>query len=148
MSPRVRETTDSPLIPAAATVTSNLPAPVPPVVVSRNECPCQVIKLTEVVCGVGNVLQNKGGIGAYVRVDRTTFLFVAAHLAAHQASDSVRPRAVWPQIPQSTAAVRMAVHFIEGSISVGVKRIETLQHMCGKTRKLVRRQSCFARQQG
>lgn len=35
---------------------------------------------------MGNVLQNKGGIGAYVRVDRTTFLFVAAHLAAHQAS--------------------------------------------------------------
>lgn len=34
---------------------------------------------------MGNVLQNKGGIGAYLRVDRTTFLFVAAHLAAHQA---------------------------------------------------------------
>ncbi|CAM9689332.1 unnamed protein product, partial [Ectocarpus sp. 8 AP-2014] len=50
----------------------------------------KVIKLTEVVCGVGNVLQNKGGIGAYVRVDRTTFLFVAAHLAAHQASDRGR----------------------------------------------------------
>lgn len=46
-----------------------------------------MIKLSEVVCGVGNVLQNKGGIGAYVRVDRTTFLFVAAHLAAHQASE-------------------------------------------------------------
>ena len=46
----------------------------------------KMIKLTEVVCGVGNVLQNKGGIGAYVRVDRTTFLFVAAHLAAHQVS--------------------------------------------------------------
>ncbi|CAM9178905.1 unnamed protein product [Scytosiphon promiscuus] len=45
----------------------------------------KVVKLTEVVCGVGNVLQNKGGIGAYLRVDRTTFLFVAAHLAAHQA---------------------------------------------------------------
>lgn len=44
----------------------------------------QVIKLTEVACGVGNVLQHKGGIGAFVRVDRTTFLFVAAHLAAHQ----------------------------------------------------------------
>lgn len=48
----------------------------------------QVIKLTEVVCGVGNVLQNKGGIGAYVRVDRTKFLLVAAHLAAHQARAS------------------------------------------------------------
>lgn len=44
-----------------------------------------MIKLTDVVCGVGNVLQNKGGIGAYMRVDKTTFLFVAAHLAAHQA---------------------------------------------------------------
>lgn len=40
---------------------------------------------------MGNVLQNKGGIGAYVRIDRTTFLFVAAHLAAHQARVSVAP---------------------------------------------------------
>lgn len=46
---------------------------------------CQVIKVADVACGVGNVLQNKGGIGAFVRVDRTTFLFIAAHLAAHQA---------------------------------------------------------------
>lgn len=50
---------------------------------------CQVIKLAEVACGVGNVLQNKGGIGAFVRVDRTTFLFIAAHLAAHQAKRSL-----------------------------------------------------------
>ena len=51
-----------------------------------------MVKLTEVVCGVGNVIQNKGGIGAYVRVDRTTFLFVAAHLAAHQARASAAPQ--------------------------------------------------------
>lgn len=59
----------------------------PPFCVSpqRHRDSRQVIKLSEVVCGVGNVLQNKGGIGAYLRVDRTTFLFVAAHLAAHQA---------------------------------------------------------------
>ncbi|CAM9635514.1 unnamed protein product, partial [Hapterophycus canaliculatus] len=55
----------------------------------------KVVKLTEVVCGVGNVLQNKGGIGAYVRVDRTTFLFVAAHLAAHQASVEDRNAGYW-----------------------------------------------------
>ncbi|CBN78320.1 conserved unknown protein [Ectocarpus siliculosus] len=55
----------------------------------------KVIKLTEVVCGVGNVLQNKGGIGAYVRVDRTTFLFVAAHLAAHQGKVEERNAGYW-----------------------------------------------------
>ncbi|CAM9318055.1 unnamed protein product, partial [Laminaria digitata] len=55
----------------------------------------KVVKLTEVVCGVGNVLQNKGGIGAYVRVDRTTFLFVAAHLAAHQGKLEERNAGYW-----------------------------------------------------
>lgn len=57
----------------------------------RARCQChQVIKVAEVACGVGNVLQNKGGIGAFVRVDRTTFLFVAAHLAAHQVRQTKR----------------------------------------------------------
>ncbi|CAN0424701.1 unnamed protein product, partial [Discosporangium mesarthrocarpum] len=55
----------------------------------------KLIKLTEVACGVGNVLQNKGAIGAFLRVDRTTMLFVTAHLAAHQSKVEERNANYW-----------------------------------------------------
>jgi len=40
--------------------------------------------MCDVSCGVGNLLYNKGAIGAFIKIRGTTFLFINAHLAAHQ----------------------------------------------------------------
>lgn len=100
--------------------------------------PPQVIKLADVACGVGNVLQNKGGIGAFVRVDRTTFLFVTAHLAAHQVRRSCsRSRAdalptLWksrPDFPpEEGLAPRTASFLLDGekNRSVGIMNMVLL----------------------
>ncbi|CAM9873136.1 unnamed protein product [Phaeothamnion confervicola] len=56
---------------------------------------CKLVKLSEVACGVGNVLQNKGAIGAFLRVDKSTFLLITAHLAAHQGKVAERNADYW-----------------------------------------------------
>ncbi|KAG5190457.1 Endonuclease/exonuclease/phosphatase [Tribonema minus] len=55
----------------------------------------KLVKMSDVVCGVGNVLQNKGAVAAFLRVDKTTFLFITAHLAAHQTKVAERNGDYW-----------------------------------------------------
>lgn len=48
-----------------------------------------------VPCGVGDVLGNKGGVAVGFNVGKTAFLFMSAHLAAHQRGVSHRNRDFW-----------------------------------------------------
>jgi hypothetical protein len=41
------------------------------------------VQVIDVACGVGNLLSNKGGICALLRMKGKTFSFINAHLAAH-----------------------------------------------------------------
>ena len=42
------------------------------------------VHVSDVACGVGNVLHNKGGIGVWLKLEGKSFLFVTSHLAAHE----------------------------------------------------------------
>lgn len=43
------------------------------------------VQVLDIACGVGNLLSNKGGICALLRMKGKTLAFINAHLAAHQA---------------------------------------------------------------
>jgi hypothetical protein len=47
------------------------------------------VQLVDVACGVGNVLTNKGAVGAILRFGNKTVALVNSHLAAHQKYVSV-----------------------------------------------------------
>lgn len=44
----------------------------------------QSLHSSDVVCGVGNILHNKGGQASLLRVHGLSMLFINCHLAAHQ----------------------------------------------------------------
>ena len=44
----------------------------------------QCVQLVDVACGVGNVLTNKGAVGALLRINNKTIALINSHLAAHQ----------------------------------------------------------------
>lgn len=44
----------------------------------------QGVQLVDVACGVGNVLTNKGAVGAVLRINNKTIALINSHLAAHQ----------------------------------------------------------------
>ena len=45
---------------------------------------CSTIGSAAVATGVGNTLGNKGGVGISMKIGKTKFVFLNAHLAAHQ----------------------------------------------------------------
>ena len=45
---------------------------------------CSTIGSAAVATGMGNTLGNKGGVGISMKIGKTKFVFVNAHLAAHQ----------------------------------------------------------------
>lgn len=50
----------------------------------------QLVKQWKVTCGVGNIIQNKGALGIAVQVGTRHFVFINAHLAAHQSEFKAR----------------------------------------------------------
>lgn len=73
------------------------------------------VRTAAVPCGMGDLFGNKGGVGIGFNIGKTAFLFLNAHLAAHQHAVAARNRDYWRI--EKTMALVPAGHALEASMS-------------------------------